>query len=165
VASNVLRIQSDVVWLLAFAAASARSQSSQLNRTRAMLPIAKAFADHGPAGFLGFGCFGLSEVSYYCGPNCGSQLTDFPNRCTVTTAQRPGHSDAFARVREYAPAFQAEYRGCRALLREGIASSQALVMGACSTTDGMVHFTTGTTTPKFNIAHIGLRARCAGPSD
>lgn len=50
-ASNVLRIQSAVVWLLAFAAASTRSQSFQLNRTRTRVPVVTTFVVFGRKSF------------------------------------------------------------------------------------------------------------------
>jgi hypothetical protein len=53
--AKVLRIHSETVLLLAFAAASTFLRSSGLNRTGTMLPLATDFASRGRPGFLGFG--------------------------------------------------------------------------------------------------------------
>jgi hypothetical protein len=53
-ALNVLRIHSETVWPLAFAAASTRLRSSGLNRTGTMEPLAVPLGSFGLPGFLVF---------------------------------------------------------------------------------------------------------------
>ena len=67
-ANNVLRIQSDRLFLLPLAAASIRFKSSASKRIATILPFASPLGNLGRQTFLGFDWVGIAELLNDEGP-------------------------------------------------------------------------------------------------
>ena len=67
----MLRIHSEMVFLLAFAACATAFMSSGVNRTGTMRPFASPFGSLGRPTFLGLFRFKVSIILNDGGPDCG----------------------------------------------------------------------------------------------